>query len=64
MAIATLSAAPCGNERPNCRILAAGGTPRKMLCNIHSAWCPDDYHPQPTWNERRYTEQRSFRTGG
>jgi hypothetical protein len=59
-----LQSAPCGNQRPNCRALATTGSPRAGLCQIHSAWCPDDYHPAPRPTERSALDQRSYRTGG
>jgi hypothetical protein len=64
MVITTLTATPCGSGRPNCRALAAPPAETKGLCQIHSAWCPDDHHPQPTWVVRSVLEQRTFRTGG
>jgi hypothetical protein len=64
MTVAILAPTPCGSDRPNCRVLAAPGTPPRGLCRIHSAWCPDDHHPQPTRAARSILEQRTFRTGG
>jgi hypothetical protein len=64
MVITNLTVTPCGSGRPNCRALAARGTETKGLCQIHSGWCPDDHHPQPTWAVRSVLEQRAFRTGG
>jgi hypothetical protein len=64
MVTATLTTTPCGSGRPNCRALAAPGVEAKGLCRIHSAWCPDDHHPQPTPTVRTFFEQRFYRTGG
>jgi hypothetical protein len=60
----TLASAPCGNERPNCRVLAPGAPPVKGLCQIHTAWCPDDHNARPRWEARTIFDQRTFRTGG
>jgi hypothetical protein len=64
MVIANLKETPCGSGRPNCRALASAGAERKGLCQIHTCWCPDDHHPQPTWTARSILDQRIFRTGG
>ena len=63
MVLSKLPSSPCGNRRPNCRALAAPGTERKTLCQLHTAWCTDDFNPQPPEPVVVYLSQRSFRTG-
>jgi hypothetical protein len=58
------AATPCGNDRVNCRFLSALGAKPKTLCQLHLAWCPDDFTPQPTWTARSIQDQRVFRAGG
>lgn len=64
MSLTILDEAPCGSERPNCRVLAEAKTEPKGLCQVHTAWCPDEHRYRPSWAARSVSEQRNFRTGG
>jgi hypothetical protein len=64
MATVAIELPPCGTMRANCRLYLAKRDRPDGICQLHTAWCPDDFDSRPHWVVTNILDQRAYRTGG